>query len=324
MPYIKAMQTCLLSDTTVIQPIRSVVTIGNFDGVHRGHQELFRQVRERAVLESARSVVVTFDPHPLRVLRPDDHHIQLITTQEQKQELIAQSGIDLLLVIPFTLRFAALTAEQFVQEILVQQLNACHLIVGHDYVFGRGRTGTRELLVALGKSHGFSVTAIDQVGERELIFSSSMVRQMVTAGHVEEASHILGRPHQVVGQVVPGRQIGRALGFPTANIAPLNELTPGDGVYAVFVRTRNGGRYQGACSIGTNPTFNGTTRSIEVFLLDHDEDLYGQEVRLDFIARLRGIESFPTPEALMSQITHDVETTRRILSASDGTGVCGE
>ena len=324
MPYIKAMQTCLLSDTTIIPAIPSVVTIGNFDGVHRGHQELFRQVKERAVLESARSVVVTFDPHPLRVLRPDDNRVQLITTQAQKQELIAQSGIDLLVVIPFTLRFAELTAQQFVQSILVNRLQSCHLIIGHDYVFGRGRSGTRELLVAMGKVYGFNVTSIDQVGERELVFSSSRVRQLVAVGHVEEAAQILGRPHQVVGQVVPGRQIGRALGFPTANISPHNELTPGDGVYAVFVKTRNGGRHQGACSIGNNPTFNGENRSIEVFLLDHDEDLYGQEVRLDFIARLRGIQTFASPEALMMQITHDVETTRSILSSSNGTGVCGE
>lgn len=320
----KSMQTVVLSDTCDSTATRSVITIGNFDGVHRGHQELFRRLKEAAAAQHARSVVVTFDPHPLRVLRPEDRRFQLITTLTQKQELINRLAVDLLVVIPFTKEFARQSAEDFVRSVLVEKLGACHLIIGHDYVFGRDRRGDYELLQKLGAELGFTVSAIDQVGERELVFSSTLVRELVSNGHIEEASHILGRYHQVSGQVVPGRQIGRSLGFPTANIAPENELTPGDGVYAVFVRTRNGSRFQGACSIGSNPTFQGSHRSIEVFLLDHDEDLYGQQVRIDFVARLRDMRSFATPEALMAQISHDVETTRRILAASDGAGVCGE
>jgi len=292
---------------------RSVVTIGNFDGVHRGHREIFRQVASRARERSATSVVVTFSPHPLRVLRPDDRRFCLITTDEQKRELIAESDIDLLLVIPFTLQFSALSAEEFVRRVLCASLGVCFLVIGHDYAFGRGREGNEAFLVRMGEKLGFGVSTLDPVGDGGVLFSSSAVRRLVATGAVSQALQILGRCHRISGQVIHGREIGRSLGFPTANIAPQNELIPADGVYAVWVSVR-GELLMGACSIGINPTFEGGLHTIEVFLFDFSGDLYGQKVVLHFVDRLREVICFPDVTALMAQIAADVAKARHILS----------
>ena len=293
----------------------SVVTIGNFDGVHRGHREIFRQVTETAGLMNARSVVVTFSPHPLRVLRPDDRRFCLITTPEQKHDLIAESDIDLLVQIPFTTDFAAMSARQFVEQVLVGCLGVKCLIIGHDYAFGRNREGNEQFLIALGQESGFEVMSLDPVGEGGVLFSSTEVRRLVLRGAVAEATGILGRCHRVGGQVVHGREIGRSLGFPTANIVTPNELIPGDGVYAVWVSAL-GELFMGACSIGINPTFEGGNHTIEVFLFDFDGDLYGQEVTVHFVERLRSIVKFPDVTALLAQIHEDVANARQILTAS--------
>lgn len=293
---------------------RSVVTIGNFDGVHRGHQEIFRQVTVRAAELSATAVAVTFDPHPLRVLRPDDRRFSLITTGEQKQELIAESDIDLLLVIPFTPAFAAVSADRFVREVLCACLGVQHLVIGHDYAFGKGRQGNESFLVRLGHELGFQVSALDPVGEGGLLFSSSAVRQLVACGAVADALQILGRCHRICGQVIHGREIGRSLGFPTANIVTRNELIPGDGVYAVWVSVM-GELFMGACSVGINPTFGGGAHTVEVFLFDFDGDLYGKELVIHFVDKLRDIALFPDAAALISRIAEDVAVTRQILAA---------
>lgn len=293
---------------------RSVVTIGNFDGVHRGHQSIFQQVAESAAKLNADSVVVTFSPHPLRVLRPDDRRFCLISTDEQKQKLIAESDIDLLLVIPFTLEFAALSAEQFVQQVLHTCLGTERLIIGHDYVFGRGREGNEQFLRTKGMELGFAVQAIEPVGDGSRLFSSTAVRKLVAGGDVRDAAQILGRCHCVHGQVVHGREIGRALGFPTANIVTHNELIPGDGVYAVWVSVRDE-LYMGACSIGVNPTFSGGSRTIEVFLFDFTGDLYGEAVDVQYVERLRSIIKFNDSDALKQQIATDIRLARRVLEA---------
>lgn len=260
------------------------------------------------------SIAVTFDPHPLRVLRPDDRRFSLITTAEQKRELIAESDIDLLLVIPFTTGFAAVSADSFVRQILHTCLGVRYLVIGHDYAFGKGREGNESFLVRMGQELGFEVMALDPVGDGSLLFSSSAVRQLVARGAVADALQILGRCHRISGQVIHGREIGRSLGFPTANITTHNELIPGDGVYAVWVSVL-GEMFMGACSVGVNPTFGENLHSIEVFLFDFEGDLYGQELLIHFVDKLRDISRFPDAEALKARIAEDVAISRRILAA---------
>ncbi len=308
------MRTVMTQEFSVPLLERSVAAVGNFDGVHRGHRELFRRVTDTARSMGLPAVVVTFDPHPLRVLRPDDRRFCLITTAEQKRALIAENDIDLLLVIPFTPTFAELSAEQFVRRVLHRFLGVQAVVIGHDYAFGKGREGNERFLVQLGRELGFSVTVLDPVGEGGCLFSSSAVRQLVGCGAVAEAQQILGRCHRIGGQVVHGREIGRSIGFPTANITTANELIPADGVYAVWVELA-GVRSMGACSIGINPTFAGGSHTIEVFLFDFSADLYGQELVLHFVERLRAIERFPDLPALLEQINADVDRARQILAA---------
>lgn len=293
---------------------RSVVTIGNFDGVHRGHREVFRQVSSRAKELSATSVVITFSPHPLRVLRPDDRRFCLITTDDQKRALIGESDIDLLLVIPFTKEFSEFAADTFVRQVLHACLGVCFLVIGHDYAFGRGREGNERFLVQLGQELGFEVQSLDPVGDDGVLFSSSTIRRLVASGEVAEALQILGRCHCISGQVVHGREIGRSLGFPTANIVTHNELIPGDGVYAVWVSVE-GELVMGACSVGVNPTFGGGQHTIEVFLFDFSNDLYGKDVVIHFVAKLRDVTRFSDKTALISQIATDVATARQILAS---------
>lgn len=290
------------------------MTIGNFDGVHRGHREIFRRVAAYAADQQCASVAVTFAPHPLQVLNPR-RAPAMITTLAQKQALIAESDLDLLVVIPFDLSFAALPAERFVREILVAGLGMRRLVVGHDYAFGRGREGNQALLERLSEELGFQLEVLEPVGEGELVFSSSTVRRLVRSGDVAAVPPILGRFHCISGQVVVGRQIGRSLGFPTANIVTENQLLPADGVYAVWI-TFNNELHMGACSIGNNPTFDGGQRTVEVFIFDFAGDLYGREVTVQFAGRLRDLARFPDAELLKTQIGRDVAAARALLSTS--------
>lgn len=307
------MQTVITDDFSQSLASSSVVTIGNFDGVHRGHREVFTRVRRQADLLSVPAVVVTFDPHPLKVLDPD-RAPKLITTQRQKRALIAESDIDLLLIIPFSRAFAATTASEFVRTVLCRCLGVRSLVIGHDYAFGRGREGDEALLGHLGKELGFDLISLDPLGDGELLFSSSAVRRLIGQGAVADVVAMLGRCHRIAGQVVKGRKIGRSLGFPTANIVTDNELIPADGVYAVWVEVK-GELHQGACSIGANPTFEGGKHTIEAFLFDFFEDLYGEEIVVHFAGRLRDIARFSDAGELMAQIARDVEQCRGILSA---------
>jgi riboflavin kinase/FMN adenylyltransferase len=292
---------------------RSVVSIGNFDGVHRGHREIFRRIHQYAHAEAATSVAVTFDPHPLQIIHPSRAPL-LITSAAQKRALIAESDLDLLVVIPFTSSFASVSAERFVREILVAGLGMRHLVIGHDYAFGRGREGNERLLSRLADELGFVLEVLEPVGEGELIFSSSEVRRLVQAGEVAAVVPMLGRCHRISGRVIHGREIGRSLGFPTANIITDNLLIPADGVYAVWVEAL-GELHMGACSIGSNPTFDGGGRTIEAFLFDFNAPLYGQEIALQFVARLRGVTRFPDVGALKEQISRDVTAARALLAA---------
>jgi riboflavin kinase/FMN adenylyltransferase len=293
----------------------SVVTIGNFDGVHRGHKALLHHLKQQSARLGLPSVVVTFEPHPLALLAPEASPT-LITTFQQKSSLIAEQGVDCLVVIGFTHAFSMLSAESFVRDVLCHSLGMRHIIIGHDYAFGRDRQGNYETLARMMGECRFTLEELAPVGTDELIFSSSLVRRTVSEGDVATAARILGRYHVVTGRVVHGRQLGRELGFPTANIAPRNELIPHNGVYAVMV-TVGGELYQGACNIGTNPTLGGGERSIEVFLLDFSGQLYEQELSICFVQRLRGERKFPDAESLIQAIRQDVEATRTVLASVD-------
>ncbi|HEY4745428.1 MAG TPA: riboflavin biosynthesis protein RibF, partial [Desulfuromonadaceae bacterium] len=249
----------------------SVVTIGNFDGVHRGHLEIFRRLRREGERLGLPTVAVTFEPHPLAVLAPE-HAPPLITTFEQKAALIAGAGIDCLAMIEFTREFSQIEAETFVRDWLYRGLGMRHIIIGHDYAFGKDRLGNYETLAALGGECGFTLEDLDPVREGDIVFSSSLARRMISRGDMPGATAVLGRHHVISGRVVHGRDMGHKLGFPTANITTRNELIPPDGVYAVMVAV-GAEILQGACSIGTNPTFGAGTRTIEVFLLDFSAEI---------------------------------------------------
>jgi riboflavin kinase/FMN adenylyltransferase len=289
----------------------SVVTIGNFDGVHRGHAEIFAHLKRKSIDLGFPSVVVTFEPHPLKVLAPDSAP-SLITTFEQKSSLIADTGIDYLVVVPFSTELSRMPATDFVLNILCTPLGMRHIIIGHDYAFGRGREGNFKTLERLGGLNGFTLEDLPPIGEDGVVFSSSMVRSAVTEGDMEAASHILGRYYQISGTVVHGREIGHELGFPTANIASPNELIPFDGVYAVMAQV-DGLLVGGACNIGCNPTFGGNTRSIEVFLLDFSGHIYDHGITLHFVRRLRPEQKFSDVAALKAAIIQDVANACTVL-----------
>jgi riboflavin kinase/FMN adenylyltransferase len=293
----------------------SVVTIGNFDGVHRGHMEIFRNLIACGVQRGLQSVVVTFEPHPLKVLSAKSTP-PMITTFEQKIALIDSAGVDYLVVVAFTAEFARMTADDFVRNILCGSLGMRHIIIGHDYAFGKGREGNCTTLKRIGAEKGFTLEDMEPIGEGGLVFSSSLARRLIAAGEMEGASGILGRYYMISGTVVHGRDIGRSLGFPTANISAHNELLPPDGVYAVMV-SLDGRLFKGACSIGVNPTFDGGSRAIEVFMLDFDDQIYGREIAVWFVQRLRDVTKFPDADELVSAISRDVLQTRNILAAVD-------
>lgn len=291
-----------------------VVTIGNFDGVHIGHQALFNQVIEKAESIDGTSVVITFEPHPIRVIK-SNKHFPLITLYEQKVELISAAGVHTLICIPFTREFAATSARTFVKEILCDQIGIKAIVVGQDYSFGRKREGDIFLLKEMAATHGFEVIIsgwIELDGGR---ISSTEIRRLVTEGKVEEAKKLLGRHYQVRGTVIRGRDRGgRLLGFPTANLTLYDELCPKGGVYAVTVEY-HGTTYEGVANIGYSPTFNNGEFSVEVHILDFDQNIYDRPIRVNFIRRLRGEKKFSGPEALSAQISLDIEKAREILSS---------
>jgi riboflavin kinase/FMN adenylyltransferase len=290
----------------------TAVTVGNFDGVHLGHREMFRRVKARARELGGAAVVVTFIPHPLKVVA-STKRLRLINTYAEKELLIGASGVDFLVVIPFDADFAALDAEAFVREILVGKIGMKHLVVGYDYAFGHGRHGNVALLRSMGERLGYTIDVLEPVGNGETVYSSTAVRTLIAAGDVFRVVSILGRHFSLAGRVIHGHSRGKGLGFPTANVCTDKELIPKDGVYAVKVKMGNV-VLDGACNIGNNPTFGDCATAIEVFIFDYDGDLYGKELRLYFVARIRDEKSFPDKEALVKAIATDVATCREILA----------
>jgi riboflavin kinase/FMN adenylyltransferase len=306
----------IITDLSEIShPLKNaVLTIGNFDGVHIGHQALFNQVIEKAESIDGTSVVITFEPHPIRVIK-SNKHFPLITLYEQKVELISATGVDTLICIPFTREFAAIPARTFVKEILYNQIGMKAIIVGQDYSFGRRREGDVFLLKEMAVKYGFEVIISEWIELEGGRISSTEIRHLVSEGRVEEAKKLLGRDYQVRGTVIRGRDRGgRLLGFPTANLTLYDELCPKGGVYAVTVEYDDT-IYEGVANIGYSPTFDNGVFSVEVHILDFDQDIYDRPIRVNFIRRLRGEKKFPGPEALSAQISLDIEKAREILSS---------
>lgn len=298
---------------------RSVITVGVFDGVHRGHQKLIGRAVDEAAHRGLPSVLITFDPHPTEVIRPGHHPAQL-TTLTRRAELVAQLGISAFCVLPFTPELARMPADEFAHEVLVERLHAAAVLVGENFTFGHAAKGDVALLRQLGRRFGFAVEGVELISDTSdpnngVTYSSTYIRACIDSGDVGLAAHALGRPHRLEGVVVRGDRRGHALGFPTANLTPPPYAAiPADGVYACwFVHGQR--RLPAAVSIGTNPTFSGRQRTVEAYVLDVDEDFYGHYIALDFVRRLRGMRRFDSAAGLVEQMQSDVEQTRRLLSA---------
>lgn len=295
-------------------PPHAVVTLGNFDGVHLGHREIFRQVVGRARRHRGTAVVVTFEPHPLRLLAPAKAPPR-INTPEEKVRLIRASCIDLLVVLPFTYDLAALPAGDFVERILVGRLGVRELLVGYDYAFGRNREGDVDFLAAAAARYGFSLTVLDPLQAGGVVYSSTRIRETIRAGRVSEVVGVLGRHFTLDGRVVTGAGRGRSLGFPTANLATTKELLPLEGVYAVRVRV---GRklHDAVVNLGRRPTFAGGAPTLEIHILDFAGDLYGQKLRLYFVERLRDERRFASIAELQAAVRADIAQARAILAGT--------
>ncbi len=289
------------------------VTIGNFDGVHKGHQKLICSTCQKAKANGLASVVVTFDPHPLRVL-VNSKTPPFITLTSQKIELIAQHKPDIILALNFTRKIAALSPEEFIKRFLIDPLGMKEMVVGYDYALGKGRSGNYEILADLGRKYGYGIERLDPVIIKDAVVSSSRIRDLVTEGNVWDVRPLLGRFYQVRGEVVHGmNRGGRLLGFPTANIKLEDELFPKKGVYAIRVEV-DGMVRPGVANIGKNPTFGNEALSVEAHILDFSDDLYGKHIRVHFIQRIRSERKFNGLDELKERISIDIELAKSILS----------
>ena len=293
----------------------SVVTIGNFDGVHLGHRHLLAGLVARARELAADAVVTTFDPHPMTVIHPDSAPPRL-STLDHRLALLEEQGVDAALVLPFTRELSLWEPDDFVRRVLVDALHAVEVHVGENFRFGHRAAGDVTTLRAEGAREGFALVALRLTGETTR-WSSTYVRQCLAEGDVASAAAALGRPHRVEGPVVEGDKRGRQLGYPTANLdLPGDVAIPDDGVYAGWLTRADGTRLPAAISIGTNPTFGGTVRRVEAYVLDRDDlELYGEHVAVDFLARLRETVNFDGVEPLLVQMAKDVDQARVLTSA---------
>jgi len=303
---------------------KSVVTIGKFDGVHRGHQRDLGRAIEVGSELSLPVVVVTFDPHPDEVTRPGSHPA-LLSSGRRRIGLLTQVGVDAVCVLPFTLEFSRLSPDEFVHAVLVDRLHAAAVVVGEDFRFGHKASGDVQLLAKLGEKYEFTTEGVPLLVADGQTISSSAVRQMLEAGDVAAAAKALGRPHRVEGTVIRGHQRGRELGFPTANLeSPAHTAIPADGIYAGRLARLNGDgaeveSWPAAISIGTNPTFGEGARTVEAYALDRDDlDLYGVHAAIDFMHRLRGTQRFDSVEALVEQMRRDVDQARALAAPDEG------
>lgn len=297
---------------------RTAITVGSFDGVHRGHQDVFARLIARARTLGVPSLLVTFDPHPLEVVNPSAAP-PLLTVGDEKLEVLAENGVEYVAVLPFTPALARLEASEFVDEVLIRRFRMHDLLMGHDHGFGRNRTGNLEVMRALGQARGFDVDVVPPVTvEDGPPISSTGIRRAIAGGDLARARVALGRPYAIGGRVVHGDRRGRLLGYPTINV-PLpspRKLLPPQGVYAVRAQTPKGA-FDGMLNLGPRPTFGDQEVVIEVHLFGTPGDLYGDRVRIDLIGRLRDTMRFEGPEALIAQLGRDAEAARQLLAATD-------
>lgn len=292
----------------------TVLTVGTFDGIHLGHREVLREIEERARERGLRSVLVTFDRHPLTVVRPEDAP-PLLTTPDEKKEILAQSGLDHVAFLPFTRSLSLYEPEEFVRHVLVDRFRVRELVIGFDHGFGRSRSGDVDTLRRTGRRHGFDVDVVPEVEVAGASISSTRVREMVSRGAVREAAQRLGRPYSFQGPVVHGQGRGKELGFPTANLRPPDgrKLLPGSGIYAVRASLHTEIR-EGLLHLGPRPTFAGSPPSLELYLLDFRRDIYGEWVRVDFLERLREVLPFGSTAELVEQMQEDRERAREFFA----------
>lgn len=291
----------------------AVVTVGTFDGVHRGHQRVLAEVVGRARTSGLTSVLVTFDPHPLEIVNPPAAP-KLLTLSDEKRELVVAAGVERVVVLPFTREVAQQSPEEFIRGLRAEHALE-QLVLGYDHGFGRGRSGDEASVRRLGSAEGFAVAVVDAVREDGQPISSTLIRAAVAHGDLAGAARWLGRPYGLLGRVVPGAGRGRTIGVPTMNLAPpdVRKLLPPDGVYAVWVWWR-GTRYGGMMNQGARPTFAEPGRTLEVHLFEFAEDLYGETVRVEWVRRLRDVQAFPSRDALVAQLERDRQAARESLN----------
>lgn len=287
---------------------RGAVSIGNFDGVHRGHAALLAELRRQANALGGPAVALTFDPHPIELLRPDQAPPRL-TTMEDRSQLLLNLGADCVLVLRATEKLLALRAAEFFAEVIQKRLQAQALVEGSNFGFGRGREGDVAMLARLGEPAGIGLTIVPPLVLDGIEVSSSRVRSALMAGNVREAAELLGHPYRLYGLVIAGQRRGQKLGFPTANLEQVHVLIPGDGVYAVRV-PHEGTTWPAAANIGPNPTFGEDARKVEIHLIGFQGDLYGRPLAVDFIERLRDTRPFPSMAELIEQLRRDIEQAR--------------
>ena len=309
-----------MADIVILKDVKreqnTVLTVGTFDGVHAGHKVLINIVLRIAKEKNARSVIVTFDPHPREIINPGKAGIKLLSSLEERSEILADLGIDEMVVIPFDRDFSLLSSEEFVKQVIWEKIGVCDFIIGYDHQFGRNREGTIETVQKLGRELGFSslVVSKQEVGDKTV--SSTAIRNAIQRdGDMETAAKFLERHYLLNGTVVHGDKRGKKIGYPTANIQPDNQkkVIPKKGVYAVWVRV-NGGYHGGMMNIGNRPTFEGGENRMEVHLFDFDRDIYGKDVQVQFVSRLRDEKSFSGIDQLIEQLSRDEEKARDVLN----------
>ena len=289
-----------------------VLTIGNFDGVHLGHQRIFRRVTEKAREINGESIVYTFEPHPVELFAPQHKHL-LITTPEEKLRLLEELGIAIVICAHFSAWFSKQTAEEFVKNILYDQIQIRQLLVGHDYTFGKDRRGNIAMLMDLGKKLGFNVEVVEALRVGCAVVSSTCIRELIQKGAMPEAARMLGRNYLLSGRVIHGHGRGsKQLGFPTANLKPEGALFPKPGIYATWAY-HECKRYAGVANLGWNPTFQDQKFSIEIHILNFNRDIYGEPLRVEFVERLRDEITFRGPEELIAQIKKDISRAKGVL-----------
>lgn len=293
----------------------AVVTIGTFDGVHVGHQEIIRRLKNVAHETGGETVVLTFFPHPRMVLQPEDNDLKLISTMKEREELLRYYGIDHLIIQPFSKDFSRISAVEFVRDVLVRKIGTKTLVIGYDHHFGRNREGSYKDLEEMAPVYGFRLEEISEQIINHVAVSSTKVRKALSEGNIAEARTLLGHDFSIFGTVVHGEKMGRTLGFPTANIEveEAYKLIPSDGIYAVTIEV-NSGTLKGMLYIGNRPVLNGVRRSIEVNIFDFDDDIYGKKVKVNFKAFIRHDAYFPSLDDLVKKMTEDKENATKLLS----------